>query len=310
MAKSRAWVFTLNNYTSEEVEEIKAWICYYLIFGKEVAPTTGTPHLQGYVYFEHAKTLATLKKKFQARARWEAAQGTPKQASDYCSKDGDVFEKGTRPLSSKEKGDKGKRKFEEAFAAYKEKRYEDMGKFGLQMKQFDQLQAKIDQRDQKLEELTECTNEWHYGVPGCGKSHIRYEYPEVYIKKTNKWWNNYKNQDVVVIEEFSKFKIELTDDLKEWAGEHPFAAETKGGQIEIRPKKTIVTSQQHPADIWTGDDLAAMMRRFKVYRWTEPYYIGARPENGRNPRWYDPRVSAPPDPPSPNRFTSLPIRFQ
>lgn len=336
--KHRAYVFTLNNYTPEEVEEIKAWLCYYLSFGKEVGEVEHTRHLQGYVYFENAKTLSTLKKKYSSRANWIPAEATPKRASDYTKKgeqtkaeweaqkekgpnfgkNADVFEKGTLPLSQIEKGDKGKRKFEEAFCAYKERRYEDMGKFGLQMKQFEYLHAKCEARDRQLPaELETLQNEWHWGVPGCGKSHTRYELDNPFLKNCTRFWCGYKGQKDVFIEEFSKFKIEVTDLLKEWTGEHPFNAEIKCGSLgDIRPERTFVTSQDNPKNIFSPDDYEAIKRRFKIYHWSEPYYIGSKKENGRNPRWFDPRkdpvraVLTGPEPPSPDRFTSLPSRFQ
>jgi len=49
--KFRNWVFTLNNYTDEDIarlanpyEQVK-----FIAYGKEIAPTTETPHFQGYI---------------------------------------------------------------------------------------------------------------------------------------------------------------------------------------------------------------------------------------------------------------------
>ena len=50
MSKTYYFAFTLNNYTEEQVETIKTFIankCYRGMIGFEIAPTTGTPHLQG-----------------------------------------------------------------------------------------------------------------------------------------------------------------------------------------------------------------------------------------------------------------------
>ena len=53
MAKSACFCFTLNNYTDEDVGRL---CClpppYCCLFGKEVAPTTGTKHLQGMLWHE------------------------------------------------------------------------------------------------------------------------------------------------------------------------------------------------------------------------------------------------------------------
>lgn len=50
--KAVRWCFTLNNYTPLDLKMIQKFAkahCKYLIYGKEKAPTTGTPHLQGYL---------------------------------------------------------------------------------------------------------------------------------------------------------------------------------------------------------------------------------------------------------------------
>lgn len=55
--KSRGWCFTLNNYTPEEEETLQDQdlLGYrYMVYGHEIAPTTGTPHLQGYLYYKNA----------------------------------------------------------------------------------------------------------------------------------------------------------------------------------------------------------------------------------------------------------------
>ena len=43
--------FTINDYSEEDIQEMKMFgteYCTYIVFGKEIAPSTGTPHLQGY----------------------------------------------------------------------------------------------------------------------------------------------------------------------------------------------------------------------------------------------------------------------
>jgi len=353
--RARNFCFTLNNYTEDELEEVKLWECRYLIFGKEVGES-GTPHLQGYVYFDNAKTLEVLKKKFQARAHWEIAIGTPNRNAAYCAKgeqtkaeweaekekgpnygkNADVFEKGERPLSDKEKGALGKRAFEEAFEAYKEKRYEDMGQFALNMKAFDYLAAKIEKRDQPAAVTLDgdLEHEWFYGPSGAGKSYAaRQQNPGAYIKDPkNAWWDGYKGEDVVIIDDFDKFQVKQSGDMKRWLDRYPFKAECKGGYIgDIRPKKIVVTANYHPNEIWEQSDitLSTILRRVKVTRFDT--FPPAAPGSGdggapaRGLRLVAPNIQtrspdsiassrgsaegALGDPPSPNRFTSHPFRF-
>lgn len=103
--RARRWTITLNNYTEAEKE---AWNALgeevkYLIYGEEVAPTTGCAHLQGYVEYTSTKSMAQVKEDFGDRVHLEVAKGTGRQNKAYCSKDGKVTEFG-------EMGSQGSRK--------------------------------------------------------------------------------------------------------------------------------------------------------------------------------------------------------
>lgn len=93
MAQCACFCFTLNNYTDDDVGRL---CClpppYCCLFGKEVAPSTGTPHLQGMLWHEDgvrfrmktAETMLGGRAFLVACKDFEAAQG-------YCVKDGDVY---------------------------------------------------------------------------------------------------------------------------------------------------------------------------------------------------------------------------
>ncbi len=89
-ARKRRWVFTLNNYTPEEVQALldSTEKCLRLFAGEEVAPTTGTPHLQGYVEFKNAKTMNGVKSTLGSkRYNLQIARGTPWEGYVYALKD-------------------------------------------------------------------------------------------------------------------------------------------------------------------------------------------------------------------------------
>lgn len=96
--KKFGWVFTLNNYAEGEIplrrqSDVFQSTCnwehpnlVYLGFGREVASSTGTPHLQGMVVFSRSVGLRTLKK-LNERAHWQPMRGSFEEAQRYCSKD-------------------------------------------------------------------------------------------------------------------------------------------------------------------------------------------------------------------------------
>lgn len=93
--RTRGWCFTLNNYTEEEYEKLKTFghtNTDKFVIGKEVGKS-GTPHLQGYMYFKNAQRFERMKQ-LCANAHWERSKGSAEQNLKYCSKDGVYEEKG------------------------------------------------------------------------------------------------------------------------------------------------------------------------------------------------------------------------
>lgn len=91
MSESKAcgtWEFTLNNYTDEDLEIFTRWSkdCKGMWISKEVAPETGTPHLQGRVIWSAAKRFAAVKK-LHGECHWEPS----KQVKDHTY----IFKKGS-----------------------------------------------------------------------------------------------------------------------------------------------------------------------------------------------------------------------
>lgn len=263
MSRSLGWCMTLNNYTDEEYTQILETECQYVIIGKEIGEQ-GTPHLQGFIQFNKpGKTLAALKK-INARAHWEATKGNVEQNYDYCSKEGNFAERGTKPVSQKRKGEMEKERYERAYEHAKHGNFEEIDKDILIRHLGNLKKIRAEFQSVPIALTGDLSNQWIYGRAGVGKtSKAMKENPGAYLKGLNKWWDGYVDQSVVIIDDMDPYHKSLAQQFKEWAHHYPFPAETKGSMMCIRPAKIIVTSNYTIDEIW--DDVVtreAMHRRF------------------------------------------------
>lgn len=274
MQRSRDWCYTLNNYSEAERDAHRALDCAYHVFGYERGDS-GTPHLQGYIRFKEKKSLKQLKT-MMPRAHVEPRKGTIDQAVDYCKKELDYEEYGTKPMNQLEKGEVNKKRWRMII----QKAQEGDEEWLLENEPHvyhTSLATFRSHKKPRLEVLNyadeETPHEWWVGPTGTGKSKRVWDlYPTHYAKDKNKWWCGYNGQDVVVIEEADPKNMEhLADRLKVWADRYPFPGEIKGGRIEgIRPQKVIVTSNYTPHECFMNpNDLEPILRRFRVVQFGE-----------------------------------------
>lgn len=297
--KSRGWCFTINNWTEDEFYLVKNTNCTYLVMGKETAPGSGTPHLQGYCYFRTPKSLPSVKAlSGWPRAHLEIARGTISQAVDYCKKDGAWVECGTQPTDvavaratgSANGGAANADRWRAALTqAELGMEVEDPQINFVFYKAVNYHREKFLKSQRNLAD-TEVQMLWYWGEPRSGKSRkARQDHPNAYLKMCNKWWNNYINEEVVIIEDFDRAHDCLGHHLKVWADRYKFQAEYKGGSFVIRPRLIIVTSNWSIPAIWTEPEtMLPLMARFKQVQFFKDLQIQATP-----------RVEAPTPVPSP-----------
>jgi len=253
------YCWTLNNYDEDNLPIITDKM-KYMVYGKEVAPTTGTRHLQGFTVFHKKVVLSTAIKLLPPGCHVTRCTGTAVQNMEYCKKDGDFVEQGSPPGVP----GKNKRDWSSIREAAKKGRYEEIPDDVMFMMEPKVMAA----REYDLSD-TETQHLWYYGAAGTGKSRkAREDNPEAYIKMCNKWWDGYRGEEVVIIEDFGLKHDVLNHHLKIWADRYYFPAEIKGGTVKIRPKQIIVTSNYHPSDIWSDyeGELKPILRRFKCVR--------------------------------------------
>lgn len=265
-ARSRGWCFTINNPTEPDriqVIQLQNYARYY-IRGLERGTDRGTLHYQGYVYFQHAVTMQRVKQ-LLPRAHLEPQRGTCNQAIEYCKKDGDFEEWGDAPdlgggktqrekwirlieLSERGELDRLRDEFPGEYFRYHERIR------SLRIRESRILQGELE-------------HEWWVGPSGSGKSRRLWtEYPDHFAKELNKWWDGYRDEEVVAIEEWSPKNECTASFLKVWADRYPFPAQIKGGCLKkIRPRKIIVLSNYTIDQCFEREeDRGPIKRRFKV----------------------------------------------
>jgi len=186
-SKFFAYCFTINNYTPEDDDQLKALEknkkIRYLIFGREVGES-GTPHYQGYVYF-HSRVVFPTIQKLLTRAFITPAKGSVEQNVNYCSKGGDFYESGDKPMSQKRKGECGAEYWSEQLSLAKRGKVEECDP-KLQITHHSALYAIAARHSPMPVDNDVIDNHWYYGETGSGKSFkARSENPGAYLKMCN-----------------------------------------------------------------------------------------------------------------------------
>lgn len=268
-ARSRQVVFTLNNYTSDEERDMfEAFSSLsnnirFCGVGREIGES-GTPHFQGFIYFDNPKTFSAAHKiPGLNRAHFEPVKGTIQQNIDYCSKGGDYKEYGEKPTQGK------RNDLEEVAELVKAgKRISDVAfecptqfiKFHKGIERLISLQ--IAPRDFKTMVY------WYYGPTGTGKSKKAFEQAaeaaSYYVKDPlNKWYCGYEQQELMIIDDyrrdFSTFAC-----LLRLMDRYPMTVETKGGTTQFVTRTLVITTPKSPTETWEGrteEELGQLLRR-------------------------------------------------
>lgn len=103
-----------------------------------------------------------------------------------------------------------------------------------------------------IPEDREVAIEYHYGVPGAGKSTaIRKKYPGAFWKlatRDARWWCGYSNQKVLVIDDIRPSNFPDVLLLRVCDG-NPLTVEYKGGSVQACWTRVVITSNLSPAEL-------------------------------------------------------------
>lgn len=269
--QAKHWCFTLNNPADAEQDELiqKASeagdAVQYLVVGAEVGES-GTPHLQGFVSFKSRKSFGRVKEFVGERAHLEVARGSPKQAADYCKKDGAFKEIGTCP-----KGKGARNDLVEIVKNLKEgKRLSDIAE------QFPAAAIRYHNGIRKVQALYPPKREgapqiWvFWGRTGTGKTRRVWEFVDrskLWVHPGGQWFDGYDGHPAVLFDDFdgSWFKIAF---LLRLLDRYEMQVQVKGAHVWWVPKTIYITSNIEPKDWYpnaTQAHQAALRRRLQEF---------------------------------------------
>lgn len=271
-ARSRAWCFTINNYGPNVPESLNNLQNNlqgsYLIYGYETAPTTGTPHLQGYIHLKNAKSFDRVRALLSGSTgvvgiHIERAVADAVANITYCSKGGNFVELGERPQQGKRSDlDAVVRDINDghSLATVAESHPVEFIKFHAGISKLIGLSQK--NRDSNEQPIVV----WLWGASGTGKTRFVNQWSDVYWKDpTTKWWDGYENQSIVCLDDFRPHINLPFTYLLRLLDRYPLKLEVKGGYVNIQNPVIIITAPDPPdlmyADHHRDENLRQLERR-------------------------------------------------
>lgn len=256
--RARRWCFTINNPT--DLDHFGARLIIrgskYGIVAKEISPTTGTPHIQGYVNLPNAKTFNTVKKSLP-RAHLQAALGTDLQNQTYCRKTGDFVEEG-EPNDSVQGG------MDAFYEAIRDLSNSELtisdnfpGHYIRYHKCIDRIRSLDYTPRTKPSHIT-----WLYGKAGVGKTRMVFDehgISNIYVKDNTPWWDGYQQHKVILIDDFDNQIPYRT--LLRILDRYPYNGQVKGSYVEVNSPYIYITCEHHPRVYWNNNELDQITRR-------------------------------------------------
>lgn len=273
MARVRNVCFTLNNPDcTKDVMRARMDASLrptYCVIGDEIAPTTGTPHFQGYVEFPRAITYNTILKTLVG-AHLEPRMGTAEQAANYCKEDGQWIEWGeiskqgarsdlTQAVASLRTGGISQVARDHPVEYVKFHR-------GLHALHFIDLASK----SREPPEVVFC-----FGPPGCGKTRLALGDGSNTAKLclAQGWFDGYLGEREVIFDDFDGARSKLAlSQLLNYLDRYATLVPVKGGHVPLVASVIWVTSNLHWKQWYDWSERSsqyhALTRRFtKVLAW-------------------------------------------
>lgn len=285
----RAWLFTVNNYDATTLASIvecaeASGLLYYLCYGLEVAPSTGTPHVQGFLTLKKPQRTPRGIKKYLEEysfsqiahfSRAEADGRSPKKVKEdnraYCAKTRDCDEIPNEVFyENPAESDQGRRSDLETAC-------DTLRSGGLRQVALDHPVPFIKYHGgfRALGEVHYTPRDpevqpsiwWWYGPTGTGKTATAFRFAKdnsLSIWKSSKdltWWQGYTQQQICLIDDFRKDFCKFHT-LLTILDRYPHSVEVKGSSVPLNSPYIIVTSCYPPWQVYdTREDVGQLLRR-------------------------------------------------
>lgn len=244
----RIWVFTWNNYTDEDETYLQSLEKVILLcYGREIAPTTGTRHLQGVIRFKTPKRFKGVKrllpKPYLAPCLSEEASLT------YCKKEGDFFLRDDRQQGKRTDLDNVVEcaTIEEVVENYPK----EYVKFHSGIEALFRRRITAYQGERVIM--------WYWGPGGSGKTRQAFEAGCTDVTYHNGFWD-YHGEECIMINEVDKMDIPLAQFLK-ITDRYPINVNIKGGYMPWAAHTIYFTSTQPPLEVFNHLDQYQILRR-------------------------------------------------
>lgn len=259
MSRHRSWCFTINNFTESDWFSVKYLFrtAKFGICGEECGKETHTPHLQGYVNLTTALSLIALKK-ILPRAKLIVAMGNDQHNFDYCSKEGkNIYQVGEPSVGQGARTDISELTNK---IRNQEITMEDI------MFDYPDLYLRYSRSLEKMfnasmkERNTSPEVHWRWGLAGTGKTRYCIEkHPSHYIKDGTPWWDNYTQEEAIIIDDFDNNIPYRT--LLRLLDRNKFQGQVKGSYVQVNSPYIYITCEYPPEYYWQGNELAQVTRR-------------------------------------------------
>ena len=253
-------------HIGEALKYLKNEKCTYLLCRKGLNKR-GEEHAHIFVHYNGVRAITSTR---LFGAHIATCRGTPAQNIAYINDHHPdlVEEFGKIP--------RGKENIEDTWSEFTEDLKE--GKVDKYSRMYARFQHYADQRLAEVKKKTlkkyngdlRDKNVWIFGPTGTGKSlAARFcDTEHIYPKMTNKWWDGYNGEKVVIMDDLDPQRAKmLADKIKVWSDRYPFLAEKKNSAFCVTPGyNLIITSNYSIDECFDEEDAKAIKRRFTVLK--------------------------------------------